>query len=1230
MSTTETNTNNNASQTLFRFVSLRNPQLTKTDKTNKGFIYRPNSARNGVFDTSEILEAKENKIALLEARINTLSNNNTYNSYFFKTEQEVKNLSEQLFELGESIAKGELENTESLSPVNSSSLEDSQVTVNQESKSLLTQLWDNLIYQVLTQADFYVKEAIIQVLKAKHFSDNFGIENNEVLQNAKVVLPNELFLDNYKNSDAESSVSNIFTVNESNISNAYIQNIPNALTTAQKERMKIEAQKLSDLNLAKLRKSALENLKNELQNLQKSYQKSYNKAYKTAFEVHQETIAPIIQTREEELAAIEAQITDTTTEAQKQQLYSTMSNTEIPAFNFDYKNEINFGDLQSKISEISFNHFVGLFTETENPEAIQNSASSLAQAQIASDTEIEIEGNVISLDEDYQTYQNVHNKLTQEIDALSQTILSSSTLPQKQYAKIGSALVPVSDGKSATHLAYTMMANYFDSWYTKYKYLQFSFDVEDTSWSLDVAKITAETNYGMQEESYTDIAVENSTVTLPIALLNRFNTIFFLKIELFFTNGREAVLEFSNVVNNSPYSSTISLKPIRSSISGNSSSPFMPKHFGVKRLGIADYLKVEQSLHAYIPGEVSNIENVMASELRHKGSTKFTSTETTDTTNKTIETEHISDTATATRNEMQSEVSNVLEQDRNTEAHVSMRKDTKFFGNFEAGASYASHSSQQTSTRQAVIKAQEITNRALDRIVSKVTEERVVKIINQFTENNTHEFDNRGVGAQHISGVYRWVDKKMKNQIYNYGKRAMFEFMIPEPAKLHRLATAGEILTEPIDPRTATDYAMASYKDVTATKLEYWNTIYPDLEINLLNENANISFTKPHEDWSNEGRGYHSTAFDIALPENYKLNTITGNLHVREGNSTACIRNMSSTTNIAGKTITTGGYLNDWAVNLDYSSGNEVVGTIKVTNNSWDIGAFNYSLTLSCVILPSYQDSWRKAQFTKIIDAYTQAKADFDKKKADMAAQQKDQTENFYRDMEEVVLKHNCIAYLLQDYAALGRKDITNSNTVKTMADFKVIFNENLDNYTALAKFMEQAFEWNIMSYTFYPYYWGNKEMWKDMYTTESVDPLFRNFLQAGMARVIVTVKPGFEDAVQFFMNTGKIWNGGEVPVIGDPLYLSIVDELRAPVGKPQGKAWITRIPTTLNILQAKSIGLEVTNALPVSKENPADFEEPKDVETTSPFGEPIDITLTGSDKESTLPKIVNNLISAN
>ncbi|MBL7879893.1 MAG: hypothetical protein JNN23_08540, partial [Chryseobacterium gambrini] len=129
-----------------------------------------------------------------------------------------------------------------------------------------------------------------------------------------------------------------------------------------------------------------------------------------------------------------------------------------------------------------------------------------------------------------------------------------------------------------------------------------------------------------------------------------------------------------------------------------------------------------------------------------------------------------------------------------------------------------------------------------------------------------------------------------------------------------------------------------------------------------------------------------------------------------------------------------------------------------------------------------------------------------------------------------------------------------------------------------------------------------------------------RSFLQAGMARIIVTVKPGFEAAVQFFLETGLIWNGGAVPVIGDPMYMSIVDEMRQPTGEPQGKYWITRVPTTLTILQDKSTGLPVTQPLPIFPEDkPENCENPKELEFETSF-EQRDIQLShGTISDSTL-----------
>src|SRR5690606_6268497 len=118
------------------------------------------------------------------------------------------------------------------------------------------------------------------------------------------------------------------------------------------------------------------------------------------------------------------------------------------------------------------------------------------------------------------------------------------------------------------------------------------------------------------------------------------------------TNGREASINIESLIINKAFTGQLILKR---------SKPIDPtttsvKHFGLKRLGIAEYMKVVQTVHAYVPGEVSDIENVMASELRHKSVNELTRTEDTLITTKTQEIEKISDTTKTDRAEMQTEV----------------------------------------------------------------------------------------------------------------------------------------------------------------------------------------------------------------------------------------------------------------------------------------------------------------------------------------------------------------------------------------------------------------------------------------------------------------------------------------------------------------------------------------------------------------------------------------------
>src|SRR5690606_28310926 len=113
-------------------------------------------------------------------------------------------------------------------------------------------------------------------------------------------------------------------------------------------------------------------------------------------------------------------------------------------------------------------------------------------------------------------------------------------------------------------------------------------------------------------------------------------------------------------------------------------------------------------------------------------------------------------------------------------------------------------------------------------------------------------------------------------------------------------------------------------------------------------------------------------------------------------------------------------------------------------------------------------------------------------------------------------LKRLCIEMLTkpfgfemgQDFYQNGKHDIP-----------EIKLSSNLDIYASHVSFFEQAFDWEILSQKFYPYYWADKRDWKTLFQTQDgLDYSFQSFLQSGMARVVVPVREGFEDAVTYFM----------------------------------------------------------------------------------------------------------------
>lgn len=92
-----------------------------------------------------------------------------------------------------------------------------------------------------------------------------------------------------------------------------------------------------------------------------------------------------------------------------------------------------------------------------------------------------------------------------------------------------------------------------------------------------------------------------------------------------------------------------------------------------------------------------------------------------------------------------------------------------------------------------------------------------------------------------------------------------------------------------------------------------------------------------------------------------------------------------------------------------------------------------------------------------------------------------------------------------------------------------------------IIKFIHQAIEWEFMLYFLYPYFWSHTSRWELKKYLDHPDFMHKTFLKAGSARVVLTVRPGFEKDFVSFLETGTL-NG----LPENHPYLTIAEEMQA------------------------------------------------------------------------------------
>lgn len=581
----------------------------------------------------------------------------------------------------------------------------------------------------------------------------------------------------------------------------------------------------------------------------------------------------------------------------------------------------------------------------------------------------------------------------------------------------------------------------------------------------------------------------------------------------------------------------------------------------VKPLGIGDLILVEEELIKYSLFEIAHVENILKSEFKERVHRRLEQQEESYLfeSESTQETEQ--DLQKAERFELQKEAETVISTELNTGAEVSV---SAGYGpvSVSAGANFSLSSSFQNTISKASSFAREITERSVSKIIERTLEQSSYKTLTEVEETNTHGFDNKE-GDGHVIGIYRYLNKVYQAQMYNYGKRLMFEFMVPEPSAFYKHALTNQSLPGMTISMPDEEILNLSPAEISRTNYLAYVHLYqaqgvlppPPHEVFVAKAfyqdfNKENNFTGLSSDELQVPEGYYADYFNVDSVHGIDVDNDKNKLRIIVGDRDYSLISSDHT----GRNLS------------------ELTGTIPVViKTSW-LTNWGITVEVNCKLTTEKYQEWQMDTYASLIDAYNNLKSAYEAQleaaKNEAGVGKFGQSDEMNRVTETTELRRACLSLLTDQHFELfdamdhSSLDFPQLRVGESMTEGKYV------------QFFEQAFEWKNITYVFYPYFWGNKDHWIENMNIQNADTRFQEFLKAGFARVHVPVRPGYDEAVLHYLETGEIWQGGDVPAIDDDLYVSILEELyegHETEKEPMGNPWELVVPTNLVYLQPDS-----------------------------------------------------------
>lgn len=575
------------------------------------------------------------------------------------------------------------------------------------------------------------------------------------------------------------------------------------------------------------------------------------------------------------------------------------------------------------------------------------------------------------------------------------------------------------------------------------------------------------------------------------------------------------------------------------------------QHGDIWPVGVGDLLIVKEHTLRYEGGELAHVENILKSEHLSRETRRFERTETTVLQEQEKTKEEQRDTQSTDRFSLKRETSDTIASEFALKAGVAV--DAKYGPTVEvkANTDVATSTASESATKQATEFSKDVVSRSVSKLVDRVLERRTTTTITEFEEKYSHGFDNTAPGAGNISGFYQWIDKVMQAQIYNYGKRLMFDITVPEPGTNYILAQTkatdqGQTLEKP-PPFTL--FA----NQITESNYFGWASLY---QVTGLEPPPPPVKTSAKAYDNTQGQDPHeSTKSDtVSIDDGYRAKY-------------ALVQREMAFYDNAVFRVLVGSSWYDAFGHTSYLTMAGEVGSIAIAYETYQVELLALTIEIFCERTERAFQAWQLKTHAAITQGYLAKKQAYDaalaQAKAAAGVVVSGRNPAFNAQIITSELRKQSITLLTaQQFDAFGALELSPQGFAQANL-------ARVKDQMPYVRFFEQAFEWEHMTYIYYPYFWGWKDAWLKHMLLDDVDPKFADFLRAGAARVVLPVRPGFKEAVIHYLETGKIWNGGPPPDITGSLYVPIVVEIQEATGAPGsetpvGEPWTYTVPTTL------------------------------------------------------------------